>query len=167
MEWERRFLLERFPTGASVIRTRGIRDRYIEGTSLRLREQTEDNGSIVFKLTQKIRVRTRGAQQGTITTMCLSADEFRVFAQMPAATLSKTRYSIPPFGIDVFAGGLEGLVLAEAEFNSAAEAQAPLPLPSFILAEVTEDDRFTGGRLVRASREELKSWLMKFRIALK
>lgn len=31
------------------------------------------------------------------------------------------RYSVPPFGIDVFKGVLRGLFLAEAEFNSAEE----------------------------------------------
>jgi CYTH domain-containing protein len=32
--------------------------------------------------------------------------------------LNKVRYSVPPLGIDVFEGTLEGLRLAEAEFNS-------------------------------------------------
>jgi len=161
IERERRFLLERFPQEAIVVRTRRIQDRYIHGARLRLREQTDDDGSAVFKLCQKISERADGAQQGYISTMYLTREEFRVFAQLPASLLAKTRSSVPPFGIDVFEGVLAGLVLAEAEFDSAEQAAA-LEIPSFICSEVSGDDRFTGGRLVRASRDELRAWLAEY-----
>jgi CYTH domain-containing protein len=165
IERERRFLLERFPQDAIVVRTRRIQDRYIHDARLRLREQTDDDGSTVFKFTQKISERGAGAQQGFITTMYLTRDEFCVLAQLPANKLAKTRYSVPPFGIDVFEGVLEGLILAEAEFATAEDAAA-LEIPSFIYAEVSADDRFTGGRLVRASRDELRAWLAEYGIHL-
>lgn len=158
IEWERRFLLDRFPSGAIVTRIRPVIDHYIEGTNLRLREQSEDDGEVVFKLTQKLPGGTLPAEQGLITTMYLTKDEFNVLARLPAKVLRKTRHSVPPFGIDVFEGVLDGLVLAEAEFNSAAEASA-LILPSFIVAEVSGDTRFTGGSLVTASRQQLNNWL--------
>lgn len=158
IERERRFLVTRFPTDATVVRVRHITDHYIDGTRLRLREQRDDDGALQFKLTQKLPAPGDGAQQGYITTMYLSEDEYRTFAQLPAHILRKTRYSVPPFGIDVFADALAGLMLAEAEFDSSAAADA-LTLPSFIGREVTTDPRFTGGRLVRASRGELLSWL--------
>lgn len=88
-----------------------------------------------------------------------------MLAQLPAQSLSKIRYSLPPFGIDVFEGMLEGLILAEAEFDSAADAGALL-LPSFILHEVTADPRFTGGQLVRASRQQIQAWLSEYGISL-
>lgn len=97
--------------------------------------------------------------------MYLTAQEFCVLAKLPAKKISKTRYSVPPFGIDVFEGALEGLCLAEAEFDSAAAADA-LTIPSFIHAEVTTNDRFTGGRLVRASRREVQTWLWEFGVRL-
>ncbi len=156
-EWERRFLLERFPPNAHVTRRRHIIDRYIEGTNLRLRRQTDD-GESVFKLTQKLRGDQPGALQGLITSMDLTETEFRLLEQLPAKILEKTRYSVPPFGIDVFEGTLRGLVLAEAEFASAEEA-VNLKLPSFVVHEVTDDPRFTGGELARASRQELEKWL--------
>jgi CYTH domain-containing protein len=165
IERERRFLLHHFPSGAGVARIRRITDRYIDGTGLRLREQSDDGGPTVFKLTQKIPQRAGGAQQGFITSMYLSQDEFRVLAQLSAKNLSKTRYSVPPFGIDVFEGTLQGLILAEAEFDSPAAAAA-LTLPSYILREVTADDRFTGGRLVRASRRDIETWLLEYGITL-
>jgi len=94
--------------------------------------------------------------------MYLTKDEYAVLAKLPAGILSKTRHSVPPCGIDVFEGTLSGVVLAEAEFNSDAEAAA-LALPSFVAYEVSDDSRFTGGRLVTASREEIEGWLGEYR----
>ena len=166
IERERRFLLHGFPGNADVVRIRRIMDRYIDGTTLRLREQSDEGRATVFKLTQKIALPGSGAQQGFITTMYLTEDEFRVLAQLPAKPLRKTRYSVPPFGIDVFEDLLEGLVLAEAEFDSALEADA-LTLPDFMVREISTDDRFTGGQLARASRQEIQTWLSEFGITLK
>ena len=89
-----------------------------------------------------------------------------MFAQLSAKRLSKTRYSVPPFGIDVFEGELEGLLVAEAEFDSAADADA-LTLPPFIFKEVSDDTRFTGGQLVRASRRDIQTWLLEYGIRLR
>ena len=97
--------------------------------------------------------------------MYLSSDEFQVLAQLPAMRLSKTRFSVPPFGIDVFDGQLQGLILAEAEFDSPEAAEA-LSVPSFMAREVSADDRFTGGQLARASRQDLQSWLLDYGMAL-
>jgi CYTH domain-containing protein len=165
IEWERRFLLRHLPSGVDVTRVRRICDRYIEGTTLRLREQSEGGNDTVFKLTQKVPQQAIGARQGLITSMYLTRDEFAVLAKLPAKVLVKARHSMPPFGIDLFEHALSGLVLAEAEFSSAEEA-AQLPPPSFLVQEVSGDLRFTGGRLVAASREELRSWLYEFGIDL-
>ncbi|MGC2476268.1 MAG: hypothetical protein WA485_18160 [Candidatus Sulfotelmatobacter sp.] len=165
IERERRFLLDQFPGKANAVRIRRITDRYIDGTTLRLRKQSDDIGPAIFKLTQKVPVQSSGAQQGFITTMYLTEKEFLVLAQLPAKNLSKTRYSVPPFGIDVFEGELKGLLLAEAEFDSAADADV-LTLPSFILHEVSADIRFTGGKLVCASRQDIRTWLSEYGIRL-
>jgi len=161
IERERRFLLTRFPSDANVVRIRRIIDHYIDGTTLRLREQSEDSGPAMFKLTQKLPARANGAQQGWITTMYLTKEESCILAQLSAKKLSKTRYSVPPFGIDVFEGTLQGLLIAEAEFDSAAAADT-LTLPAFISREVSADNRFTGGQLVRASRQDIRTWLLEY-----
>lgn len=163
IERERRFLVERFPAPAHVVGIRCITDFYIDNTALRLREQTEETGAVIFKLTQKMPERATGAQQGFLTNMYLSKEEFCVLAQLSGKKLRKTRYSVPPFGIDVFEGELAGLLLAEAEFDS-ADAADSLTLPSFLRAEVSADDRFTGGRLARASRFEVQNWLSEYGI---
>jgi len=126
---------------------------------------SEDGGPTIFKFTQKIPAQASGAQEGFITTMHLTEDEFCVLEKLPAQRLSKMRHSAPPFGIDVFEGTLEGLLLAEAEFDSAAEAEA-LALPSFLGPEVSGDIRFTGGRLARASRQDVQAWLLEYGIKL-
>jgi CYTH domain-containing protein len=165
IERERRFLLNLFPSNAIAIRVRRITDYYLDGTTLRLREQSEDGGPTVFKLTQKVPARASGAQQGFITNMYLTKNEFCVLAQLSARKLNKIRYSLPPFGIDVFQDKLEGLLLAEAEFDSAADADN-LTLPSFLLHEVSTDERFTGGQLVHASRKDIQTWLLEYGIRL-
>jgi hypothetical protein len=164
IERERRFLLDRFPI-VDVVRIRHITDRYINGTLLRLREQTDDGGPAIFKLTQKVPARASGAQQGLITNIYLTEGEFRFAVSTPGKDGQQGRYRVPPFGIDVFEGTLQGLVLAEAEFNSAAEADA-LIVPDFILHEVTDDERFTGGQLVCASRPNVEKWLAEYEITL-
>lgn len=144
---------------------RHITDRYIAGTTLRLRGQAEHGGTAILKLTQKIPMRGSAAQQGFITTMYLGEDEFEVLAHLRAKQLTKTRYSVPPFGIDVFEGDLEGLLLAEAEFDSAADAES-LTLPAFVFREVSDDDRFTGGQLVGTSRKQVRALLLEYGIKL-
>jgi len=165
IERERRFLLDHFPSNANVIRVRRIVDRYIDGTALRLRKQSDDGGPAIFKLTQKIPAPSSGGQQGFLTSMYLTEDEYRLLIQLPAKTIDKTRHSVPPFGIDVFEGTLLGLLLAEAEFDSAAAAEA-LTIPYFISHEVSSDGRFTGGQLARASRRDIRTWLFEYGIGL-
>lgn len=165
IERERRFLVNQFPLEASVIRIRHIIDRYLGNTRLRLRQQIDNDGPGVFKLTQKVPAPGHGAQQGMVTSMHLSEKEFRILAQLPAKQLKKTRYSVPPFGIDVFEDTLEGLILAEAEFESASDAES-LIVPRFIAHEVSADLRFTGGQLAHASRQDLRAWLLEYGIEL-
>jgi CYTH domain-containing protein len=166
VERERRFLMTGPPAPASVTVTRLIRDRYLEGTRLRLRRTAYPNlNSREYKLTQKAPVDRPGAVQGLITNTCLSRAEYDLLASLPAAELSKTRSSVPPLGVDVFEGPLEGLVLGEAEFEDDVEALAFVP-PAECAAEVTDDARFTGGRLVRASRRELSEWLAEYGLCL-
>lgn len=63
----------------------------------------------MFKLTQELPTPAPGAQQGFTTTIYLSKSEFSRLAQLPAKVLRKTRYSVFPFGIDVFEGTLKAL----------------------------------------------------------
>jgi hypothetical protein len=138
-----------------------ISDRYLVGTRLRLRRSESPDGGSELKLTQKVPAARPGPVQGLITSTYLSPAEYDLLASLPAAVLSKTRLSVPPLGVDVFGGLLRGLVLAEAEFTTDQEALLFSP-PRECLAEVTDDVRFTGGRLVQTSRHHLLQWLAEY-----
>ncbi|MGZ4730469.1 MAG: hypothetical protein ACXWB2_22360 [Acidimicrobiales bacterium] len=160
VEIERRWILSEPPDPTAAVAVRHLTDRYLTGTRLRLRLQVEQGGPTQRKLTQKLpdpEPRTRG-RQGLLTNTYLSQDEYDVLATLPAVELRKTRYSVAPFGVDVFAGPLTGLVLAEIE-HPTEDAADRSPVPSTAVVEVTHDARFTGGRLVRTGPEELRAWL--------
>ncbi|RAJ40158.1 CYTH domain-containing protein [Kitasatospora sp. SolWspMP-SS2h] len=169
VERERRFLLARVPAPGAVTVARRITDRYVEGTRLRLRRvERLDTGECTYKLTQKVPVPPGepGAVQGLITNLYLSEQEYaRLRAALPGPELTKTRLSVPPLGVDVFEGPLLGLVLAEAEFDTAEDAETFVPPPGCV-AELTDDRHFTGGRLVRTDREELRDGLAGYGVAL-
>ena len=164
-EIERRFLLAGVPEDADVLAVNRIDDRYLDGTRVRLRRMAQDGGPTLLKLTQKLPAPGPDGRQGALTTLYLSEDEYAAMAVLPAATLSKSRLSIAPYGVDVFRGHLAGLVLAEVEFASAAQAAAFAPA-AFCHAEVTADRRFTGGELVRARRAQVRAWVAEYGLAL-
>ena len=160
-ERERRFLLAGRPTGA-VERTAHIVDRYLVGTRLRLRQMIETrraSTSTHYKLTQKVPAADGGP--GLISTTYLNVEEYALLATLPAAVLSKTRYSVPPFGIDAYAAHLRGLFVAEVEFDDDAAMSAFSP-PAWMVAEVTLDWRFTGGHFSTMQSEDLVGLLSAF-----
>jgi CYTH domain-containing protein len=158
-ERERRFLLAGLPPG-DIVRSVALTDLYLPGTRLRLRRAVDTaDGGTIYKLTQKVPAADGGP--GLITTVYLDAVEYERLATVPALELRKTRHSMPPFGVDVFAPPLHGLFLAEREFSSDEDLHAFAP-PPFALAEVTSDPRFAGGRLVVTARDELLRTLASF-----
>jgi CYTH domain-containing protein len=164
IERERRFLLAGPPPASAVVATRQITDRYLPGTRLRLRRaEHQDTAACEYKLTQKVAASQPGPVQGLITNTYLSRTEYDLLASLPAAVLAKTRLSVPPLGIDIFGPPLHGLVLAEAEFTTDQAARSFLPPPDSV-AEVTDDTRFTGGRLAQTSRQDLLTLLAEYRI---
>lgn len=162
VELERRFLLAASPVGVPIRRWL-IEDRYLRGTRIRLRRMTDldEAAGATYKLTQKIP--TGAGTPGLITTMYLSAAEYAALVTMPADTLRKIRSSFPPLGVDTFEGALHGLVLAEAEFENAAdEARFRPSVP--VVAEVTMDRRFAGGHLVTMGVDDVNALLVEFGI---
>jgi CYTH domain-containing protein len=160
-ELERRFLLARAPKGPCVRRA-AITDLYVTGTRLRLRravETTASGSTILRKFTQKIPAPSGGP--GLITTVYLDEAEHSVLSELPGSGLTKTRYSVPPFGVDVFTGDLAGLLMAEIEFED-AEEEKHFQVPPDVVAEVTADPRLSGGRLAVTKRNELVPLLAEF-----
>ena len=164
-EIERRFLLAGVPDGEDVRTVHEIDDRYIDATRIRLRRMAEVGGPTALKLTQKLPGPDGEGRLGVLTTLYVSEDEYAALAILPAAPLSKSRLSIGGYGVDVFRGHLDGLVVAEAEFASVEEAAALRPA-AFCRAEVTADPRFTGGELVRATRAQVRAWTAEYGLDL-
>ena len=163
VERERRFLLAAAPAGTPTRRFL-IEDHYLRGTRLRLRRMTDLNAPgarVFYKLTQKIP--TAAGTPGLITNLYLSAAEYAALVGVPGDVIRKVRSSFPPLGVDVFEGSLSGLVLAEAEFETAAE-EARFRPPAGVIAEVTADSRFTGGSLAKLGINETAQLLTVFGI---
>jgi CYTH domain-containing protein len=145
VERERCWLLGEPPTAEQAVAIVEITDVYFTGTRLRLRRMVDVRGESppVYKLTQKV----PGPEHLRLTTNTyLSEAEYGLLANLEGDRLQKLRYSVPPFGIDVFLPPLDGLVLAEAEYDS-DRAMADGPPPPNAIAEVTGDVRYTGGHL--------------------
>lgn len=82
----------------------------------------------------------------------------RLWPTTEGRRVEKTRYRIPLDGgltleLDVFAGALEGLVMAEVEFDSVDAALAFTP-PDWLHPEVTDDRRYGNSWLALHGRPE-------------
>ena len=166
VENERRFLIQNPVAMPINARRLCIQDRYLVGTRLRLRSVEESGLPIVFKLGQKIRFDGGSPSENAHTTIYLSAEEFDLLAQLPANELEKVRWINPignlSFAIDEFNGRLAGLVLAEVDL--ATSGTMPSTFPIELSAEVTNDERFTGGELAKTTTQQLASILNSFSI---
>ena len=155
-EREQRWLLRGLPD--ALTDPVEILDRYFVDSTLRLRRMRTD-AATVYKLAQKVRPDPARPSLVHLTNMYLSEAEFEFLARLDGAALSKTRWrwrvDDTVFSVDQFGGSLGGLVLAEVEL--APGAPAPLPPPA--VENVTEDDRFSGGRLAALSPSEAEGLL--------
>lgn len=156
-EVERRFLVgDRAPDDSSPWL---IEDRYIDGTSLRLRRLAAGSETI-WKLAQKVRTDPRDPSTVSVTNIYLNRDEYEILASLSAGVVRKSRRISTTDGIrlaiDTFEGALAGLRLAEVEVGDVAE---PIPCPVWLGREVTHDDRYSGGQLARTSAAELAALL--------
>ena len=166
-EIERRFLLRRPPAElAGRAADLRITDHYLPGTRLRLRRIESADGGVVLKLGQKFRAPGQDALETTMTNLVLNESEYALLRTLGGTEVVEDRFIYLDRGrryaVDLFRGRLEGLVLAEAEFES-REWAAALPPPEFAAAEVTHDPRFTGGELARLSGERLAELLRTHR----
>lgn len=149
VEHERRWLCPAVPL-ERVVRTERYDDLYVTGTQLRLREAIPaDGGPPMLRLGRKADV---NPSVRLLTSIYLSPAEFQLLSSLPGLRLQKVRHSLGKIGgadvcVDVFEGPLSGLVMAEAEFPDVAAMEAWTP-PDFFGREVTDDIRYTGGRLV-------------------
>lgn len=160
LEVERKFVLAKVPPDAP--KTTEISDLYITNSTLRLREEKTETLTR-YKLGQKVRSVAEDPQVVMHTNLYLNEREKDLMSKLPGKRLSKTRYSMElkdglKMSIDKFRGSLAGLVIGEVDFGSDGEP-ASFQTPSIALAEVTTDERFTGGALASMNRASLSKAL--------
>jgi CYTH domain-containing protein len=157
LEREQRWLLGGLP--ADVVDPVDVQDRYLTGSTLRLRRMRSGAGT-VYKLGQKVRAAPDSPARVSLTNIYLSEHEFELLGQVGGASLHKTRWHWPTgnrlLTVDVFEDDLDGLILAEVELR---EHHPLLPAPELAVVDVTHEDRFSGGRLAQLSTDEAAALL--------
>lgn len=146
MEIERKFLVTRLPQ-LDAARTTSIAQGYVaianDGGEVRVRRR---DGACT--LTVK---RGSGLARGE-TEIELSPEQFAALWPLTeGARVEKVRHELElgpatVAELDVYAGPLDGLVVAEVEFESEAAASRFSP-PDWFGAEVTDDDAYKNRRL--------------------
>jgi len=168
IERERRFLLRDLP--APLTRASEhvqIWDNYITGTRLRLRRiRVPLTKERKWKLTQKYAPAPPDFSRTVITNIYLSPEEYEVLSVFEGNEIRKNRYPFEhegrAYSIDIFLGALWGLVLAETSFETDEEMRGFAP-PPFVVMDVTEDEMFTGAKLVELTADDLRAELERRR----
>ncbi len=166
VERERRYLLQDLPEGLSRADPHvQITDNYITGTRLRIRKVREPRtNKWTVKFTQKFAPEVQDYSRTIITNTYLNALEAETLSMFDANEIRKNRYQFEyegrKFSVDMFLGGLFGLVLAEVGFETDEELDN-FTKPSFAIADVTNNELFTGGRLCELTFEDIRDEIAK------
>jgi hypothetical protein len=141
IESERKLLVRSVPAGATHVSL--ILDRYLDGTRLRLRRMTSGDGSVVYKLGQKIPL--EGSERLAHTTMYLDEAERAALSVLPGRVLRKVRHH---FSDGVVVDELpDRTLLAEVDGGDSLPTEIPPYLD--VLREVTGDPDWTGAAKAR------------------
>ncbi|WP_110180948.1 hypothetical protein [Nocardioides solisilvae] len=143
VERERRYLLARLPEG--VVDSWEVEDHYVTGTRLRLREVWRGDGTVVRKLTQKVRL-GEGPAEVACTNLYLDDAEWQLLLTLPADLLTKTRHVVERDGVRVVVDEhADGSLVAEIDDGEHPSSDVPAWLE--VLADVTRDEAWTGAGL--------------------
>ncbi len=166
IERERRYLLRDLPEGLTRASPHvQITDNYLTGTRLRLRKVREpQTNKWTVKLTQKFAVDPVDLSRTLITNIYLNPLETEVLGISDANEIRKNRYPFEfdgrRFSVDMFLGDLFGLVLAEVGFATDADIDS-FAKPPFAIADVTNVELLTGGRLCQVTFADIREEIMK------
>jgi len=162
IERERRYLLPDLPEGLTrADHHLQITDNYITGTRLRIRKVRDPKtNKWIVKFTQKFAPNPNDLSRTVITNTYLNAIEAETLAIFAANEIRKNRYPFEfenrQFSIDMFLGDLFGLVLAEVSFENDEDLDS-FKTPPFALADVTNNEIFSGGRLSQLTFEDIRN----------
>lgn len=166
VERERRYLLPDLPEGLTrADHHLQITDNYLTGTRLRIRKVRDPRtNKWVVKFSQKFAANPEDLSHTIITNIYLNAIEAETLAIFEANEIRKNRYPFEftgrRFSVDMFLGDLFGLVLAEVSFETDEELDG-FPKPPFALAEVTNNEIFSGGKLSQLTFADIRKEIEK------
>jgi adenylate cyclase len=166
VERERRYLLQDLPEGLTRASPHvQITDNYLTGTRLRLRRVREpQTNKWTVKLTQKFAPDPHDCSRTVITNIYLNALETEALNISDANEIRKNRYPFEfegrKFSVDMFLGELFGLVLAEVGFETDEDLNS-FGKPPFAIADVTNVELFTGGRLSELTFADIREEIVK------
>src|SRR5216683_1103995 len=161
VERERRYLPQDLPEGLTRADPHlQITDNYVTGTRLRIRKVRDPRSNKwIVKFTQKFAPNPGDFSRTVITNIYLNALEAETFAVFDANEIRKNRYTFEfdgrKFSVDMFLGDLFGLVLAETSFETNEELDS-FAKPAFAVAEVTNHELFTGGKLCELTFADIR-----------
>jgi CYTH domain-containing protein len=120
------------------------------------------------KLTQKFAPDPEDFSRTIITNIYLNALEAETLAVFDANEIRKNRYPFEfearEFSVDMFLGDLFGLVMAEVSFETDEDLNN-FSRPSFAIAEVTNNELFTGGRLCELTFADIREEIIRSSLA--
>jgi len=167
IERERRYLLQDLPAGMTrADHHLQITDNYMTGSRLRMRKVRDPKtNKWIAKLTQKVPLAEGDFARTIITNTYLNAVEAETLSTIfNSNEIRKNRYYFEyegrKFSIDMFLGDLFGLVLAEVGFEVDAELEN-FAKPNFALADVTNNQLFTGGQLSQLTFADIRQEIDK------
>ena len=144
-ETERKFLVAKLPDLNGVTRNQIIQG-YISTTTDCSEVRVRQKGEQYFQT-----IKSEGGLSRNEIEMEISKDQFEeLWPETEGRRIKKTRYDIPFDGkkieLDVYDGGLKGLMVAEVEFESKEESGRFTP-PDWFGEEVTYDENFRNSAL--------------------
>ncbi|MCM1496208.1 MAG: CYTH domain-containing protein [Bacteroides sp.] len=152
MEIERKFLIKEIPMPLDCYPALEIEQGYLNTSPvLRIRRR---NDAYIFTY------KSSGLMSREELEVPLNKEAYlHLLPKCDGNLISKTRYQIPEsqgytIELDVFHGCLEGLVLAEVEFPSEAQAYAFQP-PEWFFQEVTQELTFHNSNLAVSEPEAI------------
>jgi len=166
IERERRYLLQDLPEGLNrADHHLQITDNYLIGTRLRIRKVRDPKtNKWVVKFTQKFAPNENDLSRTMITNLYLNATEAEILSIFEANEIRKNRYyfdfAARRYSIDMFIGDLFGLVLAETSFETDEELEN-FQMPPFALADVTNNEIFSGGKLSELTFADVKNEIVQ------
>jgi adenylate cyclase len=147
-EIERKFLVGDDGWRRAVVAESRIRQGYLArsaAVSVRIRLIDEDRAVVTIKSRQA------GLSRAEYEYAIPYAEGSELLALCAEGRVEKTRFTVAvdavTWVVDVFSGGLQGLVLAEVELSRRGQAVA---LPPWLGREVTDDARYRNESLARA-----------------